>query len=94
MRVIKHERNHPFVLKLGDLPGLKNLTNDQKVLGYEIHACACGLSSHKPLCDGSHMKAQNEKEGAVCIYSKEGIRKELNASDVNEEIVNLPNEYE
>ena len=94
MRIIRHDRNHPFVVKLGELPGLKNLTSDEKVLNYEIHPCACGLSRHKPFCDGSHMKTQDEKEGVVCVYTLDENRKELQKQSLPKEISELPNEYE
>ena len=50
-RIIVHERDHPYAVKLGDLAGFKNLTNDEKLLKYEVHICACGLSKNKPFCD-------------------------------------------
>ena len=62
-RYVRHDRNHPFVIKLGEVPGFANLTNDDKLKNFELHICACGLSKHKPFCDGSHKAVQNEKPG-------------------------------
>ena len=71
MRVIRHDRKHPFRVKLGELPGLANLTKDEKVLGYEVHMCACGLSKNKPFCDGAHKAVQNEEPGRIYSYDSE-----------------------
>lgn len=70
-RIVLHERNHPYVVKLGELPGFKNLTADEKVLNYEIHMCACGLSKNKPFCDGSHAKTKNEEEKKLYSYDEQ-----------------------
>lgn len=78
-RIIVHERNHPYVVKLGDLPGLKNLTNDQKLLSYEVHLCACGLSENKPFCDDSHAKVQSEESGKMYEYDEKDERHELHS---------------
>ncbi|MHB8361588.1 MAG: CDGSH iron-sulfur domain-containing protein [Thermoplasmataceae archaeon] len=45
-RLVLHERNVPYTIKIGD---------------QEAHICACGLSSNKPYCDGTHKKTLDEK---------------------------------
>ncbi|MBI2675156.1 MAG: CDGSH iron-sulfur domain-containing protein [Candidatus Aenigmarchaeota archaeon] len=40
--------------------------------------CMCGLSKKKPFCDGSHAKVQNEENGKLYAYSKEGAGVEIN----------------
>ncbi len=57
-RIVLHERNRPYIVKVGD---------------EELHLCACGLSENKPYCDGHHKNTLDEKEG-VFIYSKDGTR--------------------
>jgi CDGSH-type Zn-finger protein len=76
-RIIVHERDHPYVVKLGDLPGMKNLTGDQKLLNYEVHICACGLSKNKPFCDGHHAKTQSEEKGKMYEYDENDARHEM-----------------
>ncbi len=76
-RLIIHERDHPYVIKLGELPGFKNLTGDEKLLGYQVHICACGLSKSKPFCDGSHAKTRGEEAEHVYTYDREQSRSEV-----------------
>lgn len=94
-RYIKHGKNHPFVLKLADVPGFSNLTNDEKLKDFELHMCACGLSKHKPFCDGSHKSVQNEKEGTMYVYANENKQVEnVKLHDEEQNEVEIPNEYE
>ncbi|MEM0149586.1 MAG: CDGSH iron-sulfur domain-containing protein [Candidatus Micrarchaeaceae archaeon] len=94
MRFVKHGRDHPFAVKVGDLPGFGNIAGDaEKAKSYELHICACGLSKHKPFCDGSHMRVQNEEPGRVFAYGKDGKR--IDVTEHTKELAEmLPNEYE
>ncbi|MGC8628593.1 MAG: CDGSH iron-sulfur domain-containing protein [Candidatus Micrarchaeia archaeon] len=93
MRVIKHGRDKPFVVKLGDLPQLKGKL-DQSFANTELHICACGLSKHKPFCDGSHRFAQNEEKNEIAVYDANGNRSKLSKETAMEQIEAAPNEYE
>ena len=62
-RLVLHERNRPYVIKLDD--------------GRELHICACGLSQNKPYCDGHHRLTQDEEAGKVYVYAQDGRRVEL-----------------
>ncbi len=55
-RLVLHERDHPYVVKVGE---------------ETLHLCACGLSKNKPYCDGSHAKTLKEGSD-LFIYDKEG----------------------
>ena len=57
-RLVLHERNRPYVVKVGD---------------QELHLCGCGLSANKPYCDGTHVKTVDEKSD-VFIYDTRGGR--------------------
>lgn len=57
-RIVLHERNRPYVIKVGE---------------EEVHLCACGLSENKPYCDGHHKITLDEKE-KIYIYDSEGHR--------------------
>jgi CDGSH-type Zn-finger protein len=57
-RLVLHERNRPYVVKVGD---------------QELHLCACGLSKNKPYCDGTHKKTLDEK-GDTYLYDEQGNR--------------------
>ncbi|MGC8651675.1 MAG: CDGSH iron-sulfur domain-containing protein [Candidatus Micrarchaeia archaeon] len=93
MRFIRHERDHPFVVKLGDLPGFSNIAGDaEKTKNYEVHLCACGLSGHKPFCDGSHAHVQNEEQGKIFAYDKEKQRIDA-TKELSELAEKVPNEY-
>ena len=76
MRIIRHDRNRPYSIKLGEVKGLKELLTDEKTRGYELHICACGLSKNKPFCDGTHMKTDAEETGKIYTYDNEGSRGE------------------
>lgn len=56
-RIVLHERNRPYVVKVGDK---------------EVHICGCGLSDNKPYCDGHHMKTVDEGQG-IFLYDKTAI---------------------
>lgn len=60
-RLIEHKESRPVEIKIG---------NDSKWI------CQCGLSNHKPYCDGSHKQCSGEEEGKVYRY-KEGKREEI-----------------
>jgi len=57
-RLVLHERNRPYMVKVGD---------------QELHLCGCGLSANKPYCDGTHTKTVDEKAD-VFIYDTKGGR--------------------
>jgi len=92
MRLIKHGRDHPFSVKLGEISGVKEKINPD-LANVEIHICACGLSKHKPFCDGSHRLVKGEEDRKLYGYTEKGERVEIDK--YNFEAVNeLPNEYE
>jgi len=93
MRLIKHGRDHPFVIKLSEVPGLGNIVGDaEKVKKYELHLCACGLSKHKPFCDGSHMHTRDEEPGKVFAYDNDNNRIDI-TQETKELAEKLPDEY-
>lgn len=93
MRIIKHEKDKPFVIKLSDVPGLKEKAEKSGLGSVELHICACGLSKHKPFCDGSHRHVQGEESGKVFAYKEDGTRIALTEEDIRNIIDELPNEY-
>ncbi|MGC8687511.1 MAG: CDGSH iron-sulfur domain-containing protein [Candidatus Micrarchaeia archaeon] len=93
--MIKHERKIPFAVKLGSLPGFDSVAGDkEKAKNYEIHICACGLSKHKPFCDGSHMHTKDEQEGRIFCYNKDNKRIDISDEKVAEASEKMPVEYE
>lgn len=40
--------------------------------GDSVWVCMCGLSKNKPLCDGSHKRTKDEKQGALYSYDDNG----------------------
>ncbi len=69
MRIVTHERNGPYRIKIKDVPGAEKIDDKSKLLEYEIHICGCGLSKDKPFCDGSHKITRDEDENKVYIYN-------------------------
>lgn len=55
-RLVRHDRNRPFVLKAEDVE-------------FPLYLCACGLSQEKPFCDGSHKRTRDEESGKLYAYS-------------------------
>ncbi|EQD51161.1 zinc finger CDGSH-type domain-containing protein [mine drainage metagenome] len=95
MRVIRHDRNHPFVVKLGGVAGFEHVAGDkEKAENFQLHMCACGLSGNKPLCDGSHMRVQGEEEGKIYVYDEEKGQVEVVDEGAVKVLESLPNEYE
>lgn len=64
VRIVKHDAQGPKEVKTEH--------------GGSVWACMCGLSRNKPLCDGSHKKAKDEKEGVIYSYDKDLNRIEMN----------------
>ncbi len=67
-RLVLHDRNVPYAVKVGDK---------------EVHICGCGLSSHKPFCDGTHRITQDEGS-KIFIYDAEKKRVEFHSFYDNE----------
>ena len=57
--------------------------------------CACGLSKHKPFCDGSHRNVQNEKQGVHYAYKDVNTQIEnVKLEEAEHKELEVPNEYE
>lgn len=56
-REVRHEETEPAVFDADDL-------GDDGLL----YVCQCGLSSKRPLCDGTHNETVDEEEGVVYKY--------------------------
>jgi len=70
-RLVKHTAHGPSVVKTPK--------------GDEVHVCRCGLTKNpQGLCDGSHTKTLDEKEGEVCCYDESGERKYLQKENKSE----------
>ncbi|MCY0851557.1 MAG: CDGSH iron-sulfur domain-containing protein [Thermoplasma acidophilum] len=67
-RLVLHTRDHPYAIKVGDK---------------EVHICGCGLSSHKPYCDGTHKITADEGD-RIYIYNAEKKREEFHSFYDNE----------
>lgn len=93
MRVIIHKRDHPFGVRLGDLPGFQKLTNDEKILNYTVYMCACGLSHNKPFCDGSHRHTKSEADDRLFAYDANDERQEVSDQGTIGLVKTLPVEY-
>lgn len=59
-REVRHDANGPDVLDEDDLG------DDGK-----LFVCRCGLSSDKPLCDGSHQATSDEDDDTVYKYEND-----------------------
>lgn len=70
MRIIIHEKNEPYKIKIREVPGADKVDDKSKLLDYEIHICACGLSHNKPFCDGSHKITKEERPGELYTYNE------------------------
>jgi len=60
-RLVKHTEQGPYLIKEGKFP---------------LAICACGLSSNKPYCDGTHRKTRDEEAETLYQYDDTGNRTE------------------
>ncbi|MBI2675177.1 MAG: CDGSH iron-sulfur domain-containing protein [Candidatus Aenigmarchaeota archaeon] len=61
-RIIVHEEKAPAEIKTG--------SESRWIF-------MCGLSKNRPFCYGSHAKVQNEENGKLYAYSKDGTGVEI-----------------
>ncbi|WP_178917027.1 CDGSH iron-sulfur domain-containing protein [Natronomonas gomsonensis] len=74
-REVRHEATTPAVFDESDL------AEDGK-----LFLCQCGLSSERPLCDGSHRATEDEDEDVVYRYDADGEgRRIVEALELSEE---------
>lgn len=73
-REVRHEATAPAVFDESDL------ADDGK-----LFICQCGLSSERPLCDGSHRATEDEDEGVVYRYDEGDGRRIVEGLELSEE---------
>ncbi|MCS7192098.1 MAG: CDGSH iron-sulfur domain-containing protein [Armatimonadetes bacterium] len=76
-RVIKSERNRPYLIQVG---------------GQNIAICACGLSKNKPYCDGTHKITRDEEESKIYAYDENRNKIVIQVLDEEGKTVDLPTE--
>lgn len=74
MRIVAHEKNEPYKIKIKDIQGIEKLVEQSQIMEYELHICACGLSQNKPFCDGSHRITRDENPDNIYAYNEEKER--------------------
>jgi len=59
-RIIKLDKKEPYLIEIENK---------------KVWVCACGLSSKKPYCDGSHKLTKDEDDNKLYLYNEEKERK-------------------
>ncbi len=77
-RYVRHDRNRPYVIQVGD----KNFA-----------LCACGLSKNKPYCDGTHKITWDEEADTFYGYDEQNDRVRVQLLDENGNPISLPSQY-